>query len=210
MRKLLFAFPFLIGLLGCVSSKVDPRCRIEAPDPYRGRVAQHVNGSKLWRAYFETMAPSAGGPKEPWIDFRLAFDREILNRVEILEYEEGDYEAGTVNVKLSIANRQRGTTLHEQEEALSLPEFAFVAGSATSRDQIQKAVFQQTEDRIFPYLDRWVNLAAIRAMGEERGARGEAFVAILEEQAQDPWAEDLSNEAQYALRAIRGESAGGN
>jgi hypothetical protein len=210
MRKLLFALPLLIGLLGCISSEVDPRCRIEAPDPYRGRVAQHVNGSKLWRAYFETLAPSSSGPTEPWIDFRLVFDREILNRVEILEYEEGDYEAGTVNVEFSIVNPQRGTTLHEQEEALSLPEFAFVEGSATTREQIQKAVFQQTEERIFPYLDRWVNLAALRAISEERGASGEAFVPILEEQVKDPWAEELSEEARLALKAIRGEVAGGN
>jgi len=55
MRKLLSAVPLLIGLLGCVSSEVDPRCGIEAPDPYRARVARQVNGSKLWRASYCTL-----------------------------------------------------------------------------------------------------------------------------------------------------------
>jgi hypothetical protein len=121
MRKFLVAFPLLIGLLGCVSSEVDPRCRIEAPDPYRARVARHVNGSKLWRAYFETMAPSSRGPTEPWIEFRLVFDRQILNRVEIFEYEEGDYDSGTVHVEFSIVNRLRGKTLHRVAMPLAEP-----------------------------------------------------------------------------------------
>ncbi len=40
-------------------------------------------------------------------------------------------------------------------------------------------------------------------MGQE-GTNGSAFVPILEAQAEDPWAEDLSSEAKHALRKIRG------
>ncbi|MGH9390284.1 MAG: hypothetical protein ACRD1Z_11770 [Vicinamibacteria bacterium] len=81
------------------------------PDPYRARVARHVNGSKLWRAYFETMAPSSGGATEPWIEFRLVFDREILNRVEIFEYEEGDYDSAP----RTLAAQRRCSTVESGE-----------------------------------------------------------------------------------------------
>jgi hypothetical protein len=91
-----------------------------------------------------------------------------------------------------------------------LPDFAFVDSRAKTREQIQNAVFAQTEDKIFPYLDRWVNVAAVRAMALESGAIAESLVPILEEQAKDPWAEDLASEAQLALRQIRGETTGSN
>jgi hypothetical protein len=209
MRKL-FLLLAVLALAGCVSSEVDPRCRIEAPGNYRARRARHVNGSKLWSAYFETMAPRSGGTVEPWIDFRLAFDRDVLERSEILEYEDGDYEAGSIDVEFIASNRRNGASLYRREKNVPLPEFAFVDSQAKTREQIQKAVFEQTEDKIFPYLDRWVNVAAVRAMGLERGAPGEAFIPILEEQANDSWAEDLASEAQLALRQIRGETTGSN
>jgi hypothetical protein len=50
-------------------------------------------------------------------------------------------------------------------------------------------------------IDRWVNIAAIRAMGEERNT---AFIPALEVEAENQYAEDLMSEAQYAIKKIQG------
>jgi hypothetical protein len=70
-----------------------------------------------------------------------------------------------------------------------------------TREEIQEAAFKDTEGDVFPFIDRWINLAAIRAMGEERNT---AFIPALEVEAQNQYAEDLMSEAQYAIDKING------
>jgi len=94
--------------------------------------------------------------------------------------------------------------LYEREESVNLDEFMIgVFDGSETREEIQELAFEATESRVLPYLDRWINIAAIRAMGESEG-QGTAFVPVLEEQAQNPWSEQLMGEALQALKRIRG------
>jgi hypothetical protein len=53
-------------------------------------------------------------------------------------------------------------------------------------------------------MDRWVNLAAIRAVGQE-GTDGRALESVLNDLMEDRWtSSDMRNEAAVALEKIRG------
>ncbi len=186
-----------VGLAGCVSSTPDPRCRIEAPPEYVGTLAKSVNGSKLWQAYFDGVSPSTAGA-QPLIAVSLDLNRRVLKR------RGGDYDPGKVDIEFTITLLKSSALLFEQEETVSLDSFIIGAFDGTeTREEVQQAAFKATESRIFPYLDRWINIAAIRAMAHE-GSLGTPFIAILEEQAKDPWSEQLMDEAKTALAEIRG------
>ncbi len=57
-----------------------------------------------------------------------------------------------------------------------------------------------TVEDIFPFIDRWINIAAIRAMGEEAKT---GFIPALGVETQNQWAEDLMNVARWAIEKIK-------
>lgn len=187
-----------IGLVGCVSSAVDPRCTIHAPnDDYRGRLAKAVNGSKLWQAYFDHVSPDKASA-EPLVEVDLQMDRKVTGGGS-----GGDYDPGEVRIRFTVTNLRNGAMLYKEEKKAQLDSVIFGRfDENATREDIQNAAFAEAEDDVFPFISRWVDIAAIRAMGQ-LSWNGEALVPILEEQVENPWAEDLSSEAKRALRAIR-------
>ena len=78
--KTVVALSVLLSGVACASSKVDPRCSINAPNArYRAKLARSVNGSKLWQTYFDLMMPSKEGAI-PIISVDLDFDRKITRK----------------------------------------------------------------------------------------------------------------------------------
>jgi hypothetical protein len=181
----------------CASSKTDPRCSIKAPsEGYRGGVAKAINGSKLWQAYLEHISP-VRDVDQPVIGFGLTFNREITRKTN-----EGDYDPGVVHAHLTVTNLWAGSEIYSRSDNFPIKDFVFTEKSAT-REEVQRAAFAATEKTAMRYVHRWVEVAAIRAMGNE-GASGSAFISVLEEQTQDPWGDNLIGEAKLALNKIRG------
>lgn len=195
--------PFLAGTLlfvtfGCISSKVDPRCTITAPPEYRPIVAQCINASEFWQAYFDEIEKAAAGPL---IDFELHMEREVTGK------SSGDYDPGWVNVRLSVKNLRNKRVIYEREAEVRLDNMIFGRFDAdASRDEIQRKAFEATEKQIYPHLEIWVNVAALRAMGQEK-ASAEAFVPMLEKAADNPWGEDIPDEAGTALHRLQGNTS---
>ena len=125
-------------------------------------------------------------------DCRLLADLAPLSQLKVLNLREtGLTSAGLQHLCMS-------------PHLTGLDEFIIgVFDGTETREEVQAAAFKATESRIFPFLDRWINIAAIRAMGHE-GRLGTPFLPILEEQAQDPWSDQLLSEARGALQKIRG------
>jgi hypothetical protein len=194
--KTLAAIFLLAFSAACVSSEVDPRCSINAPNArYRAKLARSVNGSKLWQTYFDLMMPVKEGAN-PIIEVYLNFNRDIT-----MKTNDGDYDPGTVEIIFSVTNLMTGAILYEDNRDAQLDAFIFGRFDAdATREEIQEAAFKDTEEDVFPYIDRWINIAAIRAMGEERKT---AFLPALEEEAQNQWAEDLMSEARWAIEKIQ-------
>jgi alkylhydroperoxidase/carboxymuconolactone decarboxylase family protein YurZ len=199
---------FVAALLGtlllvtgsaCVSSKVDPRCSIQAPSgSYRAKLAQSVNGSKFWQTYFNLAAPIKEGAK-PLIAIKLDFDRKVFRKSN-----EGDYDDGRVKIDFTVTHLPSRALLYETQKEAKLDMFIIGNFDANAtREEIQDAAFKETEEDVFPYIDRWINIAAIRAMGEEGTT---AFLRVLEEEAQNYYAEDLMSEARLAIKKIQGGS----
>ena len=186
----------LVVSFGCISSEVDPRCTISSPPEYRGTVAQCVNASQFWQAYFDELESSS--PGQPLIDFRLDMDREVTGR------SRGDYDPGTVTVRFSVTDLRNRRRFYEREAEVRLDDIIFgnFSGDAT-REDIQQKAFEATEKKIYPHLEIWVNIAALRAMGQQKSAAA-AFIPILEEAANNPWGEDIPDEANTALGRLRG------
>ena len=79
-------------------------------------------------------------------------------------------------------------------------------GKDASREEMQEIAFRDAEKEAYPFVDRWINLAAIKAMGLE-GTSGKIFVPTLEKLLEDAWAgSDLKNASREALRRIRGQA----
>lgn len=194
--KTIAAISLLVTAVACVSSEVDPRCSINAPSSgYRAKLARSVNGSKLWQTYFDLMMPVKEGAN-PIISVNLNFNREIT-----MKTNDGDYDPGNVEINFSVTNLMTGAILYEDNRDAKLDAFIFGRFDAdATREEIQEAAFKDTEEDVFPYIDRWINIAAIRAMGEERKT---AFIPALEVEAQNQWAEDLMNEARRAIEKIQ-------
>jgi len=81
---------------GCTSTSVDPRSSIVAPPRLVGELARSVNGSELWQAYFEQMAPSPA-VAQPLVEVRLDMERHTRESVG------GDYDPGTVQIDFKVA-----------------------------------------------------------------------------------------------------------
>lgn len=193
----LLAVSVLGSGVSCVSSEVDPRCTVEAPNQrYQDQLAQSINRSKLWQTYFDLMMPVKEGA-EPLVSVEVEFGRNAWS-----QGGQGDYDPGEVEIYFLATNLMNGSKLWEEKRKIQLDDviFGFFDGTET-REEIQDIAFKEAEEDFFPFIDRWINLAAIRAMRQEGSS---AFVSILEEQMEDPWADDLAAEAKWALKEIRG------
>jgi hypothetical protein len=187
----------LVLAMACTSSKPDPRCRLSAPSPnYVQGIAKAINGSNLWQAYLDHVSP-VRDKGQPVMAFKLTFEREITQRSN-----EGDYDPGIVHAHFTVTNLRMNREVYSQGDKFPIKDFVFTEGDAT-REEIQRAAFEATENTAMRYVHRWAQIAAIRAMIQE-GASGTAFVEALEEQIQDPWGGDLIGEAKLALNKIRG------
>jgi hypothetical protein len=179
---------------GCASGELDSRCRIEAGE-HKPPIARSITKSKLWRTYFEGMTDSG-----PLVEIKVD-----VERYKQTSYG-GDYDGGTVTFLFEARSLKHNRRLFDEEGKFEID--AFLIGkvdSGASREEVQEIAFQDAEKEAYPYLDRWVNLTAIKAMGIE-GEQGTMFVPALEQLAADDWASgDLKGEARRALKRIRGE-----
>ena len=193
----LVALIALVLTSACTSSKADPRCSLSAPSTeYRVGVAKAINGSDLWEAYLDHVSPTRD-VSDPVIAFKLTFEREITRKTN-----EGDYDPGVVHTHLTVTNLLMNREVFSKGDKFAIKDFVFTRDAAT-REEIQRAAFEATENTAMRYVHRWVEIAAIRAMLQE-GTSGRAFIDVLEEQTQDPWGDDLVGEAKVALQKIRG------
>jgi hypothetical protein len=201
-RPVVFVWTFaalttLMLATACTSSKADLRCSLSAPNAkYHMGVAKSINGSDLWESYLDHISPIRD-VGEPVLAFKLTFEREITKRSN-----EGDYDPGIVHAHLAVTNLLMNREIYSQRDKFAIKDFVFTEESAT-REAVQRAAFEATENTAMRYVHRWVEIAAIRAMAQE-GTSGREFVEVLEEQTQDPWGDDLIGEAKLALNKIRG------
>lgn len=181
----------------CTSSEVDPRCSISAPSTFdTAAVAKAINGSKLWQAYLDHVSP-VREVGQPVVAFDLTFNREITGT-----NNGGDYDDGVVHAYLSVTHLWSGSQLLAQSDKFPIKDFVFTDSEAT-REEVQAAAFSATESTALRYVHNWVQVAAIRAMMTE-GSGGSAFVAVLEEQMENQFADNIRGEAKRALKSIRG------
>jgi hypothetical protein len=116
----------------------------------------------------------------------------------------GDYDPGIVAVDFRATSLKNGRLLYKKDMSISLQDFmiGFFDKNEMSRKEVQEMVFKATEEKAYPYLDRWVQMAAIRAMGNE-GSSGGGFKRILNELIEDKWtSQDMRRAAEQALQQI--------
>lgn len=187
-----------VALTGCgASGKIDPRCSIDAPLRHRGQIAKFVNGSKLWRTYFNHMQPSKEGAK-PLVTFTFETERRTRR-----SYGAGDYDPGTVTITFTVTSVQTRHTLFNKEVTVKLDSFMIGNfGANATRAEIQEIAFRATEEEVYPFLDRWVDVAALEAMAEiDSGAS--AFRPVLEDLVGDEWAgKELRGAARRILQEL--------
>jgi hypothetical protein len=190
----------LVGVLAVMacfpSSEVDPRCTIEADGRHHDKLAQTINGSKLWQTYFDVIDPTA---TRKLADIQFTVDRARHRSVG------GDYDPGKITVVFKATNLTKRQNLYTRSEEVDLEPFmiGFFDKNAT-RDEVQEIAFKAMEDRIYPYLATWVDIAAIRAMGQE-GSGGYEFETLLQKLLDDRWSNlEIQTAARNALAKIRG------
>lgn len=196
----------LLGLLtpvavlvstACVpSSAVDPRCVIDAEGRHHDKLAQLVNGSELWQTYFDVIDPTA---TRNLAEFQFTADRTRFRSVG------GDYDPGKITVVFRVTNLTKHQNLYTRSEEVDLEPFmiGFFNKDAT-RDELTEVAFKAMEDRIYPYLGTWVDIAAIRAMGQE-GSGGYEFEDMLQKLLDDRWSNlEIQTACRDALAKIRG------
>jgi hypothetical protein len=179
--------------IGCTNSRVDQRVRIDAPARHVTQIAKSINGSKLWQAYLDYKGAGQHA------DFVLEVEQKQFKSYG------GDYDPGKITFEFKVINLKNRRVLFDKDGEVDLDSFmlAKVDRDAT-RDQIQEAAFKATEEKVYPYMDRWINLAAIRAMAQE-GTKGSAFEEVLSKLMEDRWTSgDMRNEAAVALKKIKG------
>jgi len=179
---------------GCTSSNVDSRVRVVADTGHVPQIAKSVNGSKLWQTYFKETAAAAGSAV---LQVSLEVERKKFKSFG------GDYDPGKVFFDFEVLNLKTGKTLFEKDGEVDLDSFMFTTADAdAAREQIQEIAFRATEEKVYPYMDRWINLAAIRAMGN---SDKRAFEKPLKELMDEQWTSaDMRNEAALAIEKIRG------
>jgi hypothetical protein len=194
---LILSFVGICTVTACLpSSAVDPRCSIDADGRHHTKLAQTINGSKLWQKYFEVIDPDA---KRRLVDFHFSVDRSQQRS------SGGDYDAGKITVVFGATNVSKGQTLYNREEEVDLD--AFMVGffdKDITREKLQEIAFKATEDRVYPYLATWIDIAAIKAMGQE-GSGGYEFEDQLQALLDDQWSNlEIQTACRDALAKIRG------
>ncbi len=158
MRKTLISV--LLGMVilswGCASSTPDPRCSIDAPEAHVGRLAKTINKSALWKEYFKEM-----GPEKATLlaEFTLDFERVKLKGTG------GSYDPGFIKVYFLVTQKTYRVDLFEKEVKSDIT--SFIVGrnlDEMSREEVQALAFEATEKEVFPYLEQWVDIAAMNAM----------------------------------------------
>jgi hypothetical protein len=186
----------LAGMACFPSSEVDPRCAIEADGRHHAKLAQTINGSKLWQTYFDVIDPTA---TRKLVDFQFTVDRDRYRSVG------GDYDPGKIAVVFRATNLTKRQNLYTRDEEVDLEPFMIgLFDKNATRDEVQEIAFKAMEDRIYPYLATWVDIAAIRAMGQE-GSGGYDFETSLQNLLDDRWSNlEIQTAARDALAKIRG------
>jgi hypothetical protein len=189
---LVIGFVLLIAS-ACGSVELDSRCRIDAGQ-HSAQIERSITKSKLWRTYFEEMSDS--GPL-------------VQIKVDVERYKQtthgGDYDGGTVTFVFEARSLKHNRLLFDEKGKFEIDSILIGQfDKDASREEVQEIAFEDAEAEAFPYLDRWVNLTAIKAMGLE-GSNGAVFVPTLEGLLQDEWISgDMKGEARRALKKING------
>ena len=132
----------LIASLGSISSKVTLRCTITSPPEYRDTVARCINASQFWQAYFDELASTS--PGQPLVDFKLDMERKVNQRSS----SGGDYDPGTVTIRLAVTNLRNRRRVYEREAKVGLDDIIFGLFDAdATREEIQQKAFEATEKR---------------------------------------------------------------
>jgi hypothetical protein len=133
------------------------------------------------------------------VDFHFSVDRSQQRS------SGGDYDAGKITVVFGATNVSKGQTLYNREEEVDLD--AFMVGffdKDITREKLQEIAFKATEDRVYPYLATWIDIAAIKAMGQE-GSGGYEFEDQLQALLDDQWSNlEIQTACRDALAKIRG------
>ena len=146
-------------------------------------MAQCVNASEFWQTYFDTLEGASPGAAARRLQARHgAQDHATLER----GLRPGDRQAETDGNQLDESQTHLRAQGRAQARRSHLRGFR---GNAT-REQIQQKAFEITERKIFPHLEIWINIAALRAIGAEK-AHADSFVPFLEKVADNPWGEDI-------------------
>jgi hypothetical protein len=193
---LLVLVTVLAGTACSPSSKVDPRCRIDAEGRHFDKLSQTINGSKLWSGYFDAIDPEA---TRTLVELRFLIGRGRDRSMG------GDYDSGRITIFFEATHLASKRTLYDREEEVDLEPFmvGFFDKDVT-RDELQEIAFRATEDRVYPFLATWVDIAAIHAMGQE-GSSGYEFEPLLQDLLDDSWSNlEIKTAARRALSRIRG------
>ena len=174
------------------SDEIDPRCSIEADGQHRREIAKAVNGSRLWQTYFE----KASSGDSPVVKFLFTVERKKFRSTG------GDYDPGQIGVDFKARSTRNNRLLYKNDMEVRLKDFMVTFGKEVTREEMQEMAFRATEEKVYPYLNRWVNITAVRAMGNE-GPGGSRFVPTLTEMIEDSWTSaDLRAAAEEALQKI--------
>ena len=187
----------VVALAACgPSDEIDPRSTINADGQHRKEIAKAVNGSRLWQTYFE----KASSGSKPLVEFQFTVERKTFRSTG------GDYDPGKIAVDFKAKSTKNNRLLYKNKMEVRLKDFIIGAmDKEASREEIQEIAFRATEKKVYPYLNRWVNITAINAMGNE-GSSGSRFVATLNKMLEDKWtSDDLRAAAEEALQRIQGK-----
>ena len=187
----------VLVLAGCIaSSEPDPRCVIDADGRHHKKLAQTINASKLWQSYFKTIDPDA---TRKLVEFQFLVDRDRHRSVG------GDYDPGKITIVFRATNLTKKQHLYDRDEEVDLDAFMLgLFDKNASRDEIQEIAFKATEDRVYPFLATWVDISAIKAMGQE-GSGGYEFEDQLQGLLDDQWSNlEIQAACRDALAKIRG------
>lgn len=184
---------FVIAVAGC-AGRLDSRCRVDA-GRHNSKIAKSVASSRLWDLYFEKMTDTS-----PLVELKVDVERRTKRGAS-----GGDYDPGTVTVSFEARSLRHGETLVEEEGVFDIDMFLIGRfPKDATREEIQEIAFVDAEKESYPYLDRWIQIAAIKAMGLE-GRTGSRFVPDLKKMVDDKWtSQDLRAESRKALARIDG------
>ncbi len=194
MKKLCLWLAVAVVIACGPSDEVDPRTTIKAEGQHKKEIAKAVNGSKFWQAYLE----KAGSGSKPVVVLEFTVERKTYRS------SGGDYDPGKISVDFKARSAKNNRLLYKNDMEVRLKDFVIgKIDKDASREEIQEIAFRATEKKVYPYLNRWVNISAIQAMGNE-GSGGSRFEPTLNEMLADKWtSDDLRAAAEEALQKIK-------